>query len=183
MAKLYVAYGSNLNKEQMKDRCPGAEFVGTGSIENYELQFKGSLPHVHLIACSTVPGEGHLSAKGVEKMRSAFAREIFSQELMFTYQQQTEYRDRLREQGRESISEIAAKINAGEYLNPRIEELLVQLSDRLSHTTGKKVYGYLKSDVKAIVDQIVAELAGNENIRELYDLWYEQREKAICDTG
>ena len=23
MAKLYVAYGSNLNKEQMKDRCPG----------------------------------------------------------------------------------------------------------------------------------------------------------------
>lgn len=141
---------------------------------------EGHHPHVHLIACSTVPGEGHLSAKGVEKMRSAFAKEIFSQELMFTYQQQTEYRDRLREQGRERVSEIVAKINAGEYLNPRIEELLVQLSDRLSRTTGKKVYGYLKSDVKAIVDQIVAELAGDENIRELYDLWYEQRESVLC---
>ena len=140
---------------------------------------EGHHPHVHLIACSTVPGEGHLSAKGVEKMRSVFAREIFSQELMFTYQQQTEYRDRLREQGRERVSEIVAKINAGEYLNPRIEELLVQLSDRLSRTTGKKVYGYLKSDVKAIVDQIVAELAENENIRELYDLWYEQREDVL----
>ena len=140
---------------------------------------EGHHPHVHLIAYSTVPGEGHLSAKGVEKMRSAFAREIFSQELMFTYQQQTEYRDRLREQGRERVSEIVAKINAGEYLNPRIEELLVQLSDRLSRTTGKKVYGYLKSDVKAIVDQIVAELAGDENIRELYDLWYEQRENVL----
>lgn len=140
---------------------------------------EGHHPHVHLIAYSTVPGEGHLSAKGVEKMRSVFAREIFSQELMFTYQQQTEYRDRLREQGRESVSEIVAKINAGEYLNPRIEELLVQLSDRLSRTTGKKVYGYLKSDVKAIVDQIVAELAENENIRELYDLWYEQREDVL----
>ena len=136
---------------------------------------EGHHPHVHLIACSTVPGEGHLSAKGVEKMRSVFAREIFSQELMFTYQQQTEYRDRLREQGRERVSEIVAKINAGEYLNPRIEELLVQLSDRLSRTTGKKVYGYLKSDVKAIV----AELAENENIRELYDLWYEQREDVL----
>ena len=79
-------------------------------------------------------------------MRSVFAREIFSQELMFTYQQQTEYRDRLREQGRERVSEIVAKINAGEYLNPRIEELLVQLSDRLPRTTGKKVHGYLKSD-------------------------------------
>ena len=140
---------------------------------------EGHHPHVHLIAYSTVPGEGHLSTKGVEKMRSVFAREIFSQELMFTYQQQTEYRDRLREQGRERVSEIVAKINAGEYLNPRIEELLVQLSDRLSHTTGKKVYGYLKSDVKAIVDQIVAELAGDENIRELYDLWYEQRENVL----
>lgn len=140
---------------------------------------EGHHPHVHLIACSTVPGEGHLSTKGVEKMRSVFAREIFSQELMFTYQQQTEYRDRLREQGRECVSEIVAKINAGEYLNPRIEELLVQLSDRLSRTTGKKVYGYLKSDVKAIVEQIVAELAENENIRELYDLWYEQREDVL----
>ena len=43
MAKLYVAYGSNLNKEQMRYRCPTAKFVGTGIIEGYELQFKGAL--------------------------------------------------------------------------------------------------------------------------------------------
>ena len=40
MGKLYVAYGSNLNMEQMKGRCPGSVFLGTGVIENYELQFK-----------------------------------------------------------------------------------------------------------------------------------------------
>ena len=140
---------------------------------------EGHHPHVHLIAYSTVPGEGHLSKQGMENMRSAFAREIFSQELLFTYQQQTEYRDQLREQGRESISDIVAQINAGTYQNPRIEELLIQLADRLSRTTGKKVYGYLKSDVKAIVDQIVAELAGDENIQKLYNLWYEQREDVL----
>ena len=140
---------------------------------------EGHHPHVHLIAYSTVPGEGHLSTKGVEKMRSAFAKEIFSQELMFTYQQQTEYRDRLREQGRERVSEIVAKINAGEYLNPRIEELLIQLSDRLSRTTGKKVYGYLKPDIKALVDSIVEELSKDERIAKLYDLWYEQKENTI----
>ncbi|MGM9588226.1 MAG: MobP3 family relaxase [Candidatus Limivicinus sp.] len=140
---------------------------------------EGHHPHVHLIAYSTVPGEGHLSKQGMENMRSAFAREIFSQELLFTYQQQTEYRDQLRQQGRESISDIVAEINAGTYRNPRIEELLIQLADRLSRTTGKKVYGYLKPDVKAIVDQIVAELAGDENIRRLYDLWYEQREDVL----
>ena len=140
---------------------------------------EGHHPHVHLIAYSTVPGEGHLSKQGMENMRSAFAREIFSQELLFTYQQQTEYRNQLREQGRESISDIVAQINAGTYQNPRIEELLIQLADRLSRTTGKKVYGYLKPDVKAIVDQIVAELAGDENIHKLYDLWYEQREDVL----
>lgn len=140
---------------------------------------EGHHPHVHLIAYSAVPGEGHLSKQGMEDMRSVFARDIFSQELLFTYQQQTEYRDRLREQGRESISDIVAQINAGTYRNPRIEDLLLQLADRLSRTTGKKVYGYFKADVKTIVDQIVAELAGEENIKKLYDLWYGQREDVL----
>ncbi len=42
--RLYVAYGSNLNIRQMKYRCPGAKLYGTGTIEDYELQFKGQ-PH------------------------------------------------------------------------------------------------------------------------------------------
>lgn len=41
MGKLYVAYGSNLNLKQMAYRCPTATLVGTGVIQNYELQFKG----------------------------------------------------------------------------------------------------------------------------------------------
>lgn len=140
---------------------------------------EGHHPHVHLIAYSSVPGEGHLSKQGMENVRSTFAREIFAQELLCTYQQQTEYRDQLRQKGRESISYIVAEINAGTYQNPKVEALLVDLSNRLFRTSGKKVYGYLKSDVKAIVDQIVRELAGDENIRKLYDLWYEQREDVL----
>ena len=55
MGKLYVAYGSNLNMEQMKGRCPGSVFLGTGVIENYELQFKGSLHGAH---ATIAPKEG-----------------------------------------------------------------------------------------------------------------------------
>lgn len=55
----------------------------------------------------------------------------------------------------------------------------IQSKKRLANTTGKKVYGYLKADVKAIVDEIVAELSKDENIRKLYDLWYEQREDVL----
>lgn len=55
----------------------------------------------------------------------------------------------------------------------------MELADRLSKTSGKKVYGYLKPDVKAIVDSIVEELASDGRIKKLYDLWYGQKENTI----
>jgi len=140
---------------------------------------EGHHPHIHMIAYSSVPGEGYLSDKGVEKMRSAFAREIFSQDMLQTYERQTEYRDRLRQSSKERVAQIVEEISNGYYSNPQVEQLLIQLSQRLANTTGKKVYGYLKADVKAVVDEIVAELSKNENIRKLYDLWYEQREDVL----
>lgn len=45
---LYVAYGSNLNKRQMKYRCPGAKIVGTGIITDYKLNFRGSKSGAYL---------------------------------------------------------------------------------------------------------------------------------------
>lgn len=39
--KYYLAYGSNLNKRQMARRCPDAVPVGTVTISNYELVFRG----------------------------------------------------------------------------------------------------------------------------------------------
>ena len=43
MRKLYVAYGSNLNLEQMGRRCPTARIYGTGKVCDYTLEFRGSL--------------------------------------------------------------------------------------------------------------------------------------------
>jgi gamma-glutamylcyclotransferase (GGCT)/AIG2-like uncharacterized protein YtfP len=40
--KLYGAYGSNMNIEQMKGRCPGAILKSTGFIHGYRLTFRGS---------------------------------------------------------------------------------------------------------------------------------------------
>ena len=39
--KLYVAYGSNLNKQQMRHRCPSAKPVYTGYLNNWELIYEG----------------------------------------------------------------------------------------------------------------------------------------------
>lgn len=136
-------------------------------------------PHVHLIAYSTAEGQGYLSPKGVNNLRSSFAKDIFAQDLVSVYEKQTEHRDALRANSREIIAEIISKINSGIYDNPKLEEMLLLLADRLSKTSGKKVYGYLKEDVKAIINSIVDELAADERISALYDLWYEQRENVI----
>lgn len=37
---LYIAYGSNLNKEQMSRRCPNSEFVGAATLPHYKLEFR-----------------------------------------------------------------------------------------------------------------------------------------------
>lgn len=74
---------------------------------------------------------------------------------------------------------MVSKINSEVYISASIQHKLLELADRLLKTKGKKVYGYLKPDVKAIVDSIVDELANDSRIKKLYDLWYEQKENTI----
>lgn len=135
-------------------------------------------PHVHLLAYSTLEKEGFLTKQGVKKIRASLAKDIFSQDLLCIYEKQTVHRDELRLQGRRIAAEIVARINAGTYDNLEIEDRLLRLADRLSRTKGKKVYGYLKADVKALIDSIVDTLAEDERIAALYNLWYEQKEAA-----
>lgn len=138
-------------------------------------------PHVHLILYSTNPNEGYLTEKGIENLRSAFAfaRQIFAQDLVSIYEKQTEDRNKLRADSKAIVADIVNQINNGDYDNPTVEKLLRQLSDKLSHVSGKKQYGYLKADVKDIVDNIIIELSKDERIAKLYDIWYEQREEVL----
>jgi gamma-glutamylcyclotransferase (GGCT)/AIG2-like uncharacterized protein YtfP len=42
MKKVYLAYGSNLNLEQMAYRCPDAAVIGSTTLHDYQLLFRGS---------------------------------------------------------------------------------------------------------------------------------------------
>ena len=136
-------------------------------------------PHVHLMVWSEDEKEGYLSERGIEKLRSSFAKSIFAQDWCNTYDSYTKARNTLRQESRERMREIIGAINAGTYENKTIENLLLQLARRLSTTTGKKQYGYLKPELKRLVDAIVTEFAKAPRIAELYDLWYEQKESGI----
>ena len=140
---------------------------------------EGHHPHIHMIAYSTKPNEAYLTEKGIENIKSNLAKVIFRQDLISIYQKQTEHRDKLRAEARDIVEDLVSKINSEIYISASIQHKLLELADRLSKTKGKKVYGYLKPDVKALVDSIVEELASDDRIKKLYDLWYEQKENTI----
>ena len=136
-------------------------------------------PHVHLMVWSEDEQEGYLSERGIEKLRLSFAKSIFAQDWCNVYDRYTEARNTLRQESRERMREIIGAINAGTYENQTIENLLLQLVRQLSMSTGKKQYGYLKPELKRLVDAIVEEFAKDPHIAELYNLWYKQKESGI----
>lgn len=139
---------------------------------------EGHHPHVHLIAYSTKPGEGFLTKQGMGIIRSALAQEIFRQDLVNVYQRQTTHRDELRRVSREKVAGLIQQISGGTCENLKLEPLLRALSEQLSKVKGKKVYGYLRPELKALVNKIVDELARDERITALYDLWYQDKQAA-----
>lgn len=139
---------------------------------------EGHHPHVHLIAYSTKPGEGFLTKQGMEKIRSALAQEIFRQDLISVYQQETTHRDELRRASREKVAGLVQQISGGSCENPKLESMLRELTGKLSNVKGKKVYGYLRPELKALVNKIVDELAKDSRIAQLYDLWYRDKQAA-----
>lgn len=56
MSKLYIAYGSNLSKMQMRARCPGARVVCKSWLHDYRLVFQGQPYNAH---ANVIPAEGY----------------------------------------------------------------------------------------------------------------------------
>lgn len=140
---------------------------------------EGHHPHVHMICYSTDPKEGYLTKKGIEKMKSGFVKNIFGQELEGIYIEQSKRRDELKQESREVLIELITEMKNGIMQNSNIEEKLINLSDRLKFTNGKKQYGYLQPQLKGMVDEIVDELAKDERVEKAYRLWYEMRNEVL----
>lgn len=136
-------------------------------------------PHVHLVVYSSNPSEGYLTKKGIEAMRSAYAHDIFRQEFMSIYEKKTEQRELLKEQADKSLLFMLQQMRCGLCHNDKISEQMQLLSKRLGNTGGKKVYGYLKADVKAIVDGIVDELAKEATVAACYQAWLESKNEIL----
>lgn len=132
---------------------------------------KESNPHVHIVVYSDDPHEGYLTSNGIEKIRSAFANDIYKDELQNLYQQQNAVRDKLRSEAENVMRNLLLELNNSHEPDPQLEQFVLKLQSQLRNSKGKKVYGYLQPNVKKTVDQIVAELAKNPVLKKMYDEW------------
>ncbi len=128
-------------------------------------------PHIHLMVYSAKGNDGFLTEPSIEAMRSELAHDIFRQDFAHIYEQQNQSRSLLKQNAASVMQELILQMQSGICENKVIEEKILLLSERLQNTGGKKVYGYLKADVKAIIDQIVDELAKDERVEKLYTAW------------
>ena len=132
---------------------------------------KESNPHVHIVVYSANSQEGYLTKPGIEKIRSAFANDIYHDELQNLYQQQTNIRDNLRSEAESVMKNLLSELRNSSLDDPQLKQLVLKLYSQLRYSKGKKVYGYLQPNVKKTVDQIVAELAKNSALKEMYSEW------------
>ena len=128
-------------------------------------------PHVHLMVYSAKDNDGFLTQPAIEAMRSEMAHDIFRQDFAHIYEHQNAARSDLKQGAADVMTELLSQMQNHVGENKAIEADLLLLSRRLQNTGGKKVYGYLKADVKAIIDRIVDELAKEERIDKLYRAW------------
>ena len=138
-------------------------------------------PHIHLLVYSTNPKQGFLTKAGIDKIRSAFANDIFHDDLQSIYQEQTVSRDELKAVSKNEFESIVNIIASNDHTDPQLEELIRKLYIQLQNVKGKKVYGYLPKEIKETVNKIFSELAKDENIRQLYDKWC-SLERLKCKT-
>ena len=134
---------------------------------------KETNPHVHMMVWSSRPGEPYLSREGIHNIKQTLASDIFRQEHLQIYKKQTEVRDDIKTSCRNRIEALVAEIRSGKHaFSLEILAKMELLSEKLQRHKGKKVYGYLDKNTKALVKDIVKMLGADEQISAMYDAWH-----------
>lgn len=169
---------NNADKWKKQVRKNTIEIAKAHNIQPSDLQWYAAFhntthhPHIHLLVYSK-SGQGYLTNKGIESMRSAFGNDIFRNEQFKLFKQQTEYRNKLKDEFDELLEEVFDDCNYIFEPSSQLFNLILELRKQLDNCKGKKIYGYLPKETKDIVNEILKELMKDENLSELYFKWNE----------
>lgn len=169
---------NNADKWKKEVRKNMIEIAKAHNIQPSDLQWYAAFhntthhPHIHLLVYSK-SGQGYLTNKGIESMRSAFGNDIFRNEQYKLFKQQTEYREKLKDEFDELLDEVFDDCNYIFEPSLKLFNLILELRKQLDNCKGKKVYGYLPKKTKDVVNEILKKLMKDENLSELYSKWNE----------
>ena len=136
-------------------------------------------PHIHMVCYSTNPKDGYLSKTGIKNIKSGLMQNIYGSELQMIYAEKTVKRDELKAESKKAVEQFAQSIVSGNMENEHLEKLLVELSENLKYTKGKRVYGYLPPRTKQLVDEITDGLCKLPSVSKAYDLWYKLQDDVV----
>ncbi|MCR4598310.1 MAG: relaxase MobL [Acetatifactor sp.] len=131
---------------------------------------EGHHPHVHLMVYSAGK-DGYLSRKGIEKLKSEFANDVFRNEMTCVYEVKSRQRKAVKEAAEKSLRDALDRLKQGISDSPELAVKTAILGRRLSGLKGRKVYGYLNGNVKDEVDEIVRMIEKDPAVREAYEKW------------
>lgn len=167
---------NNANAWKNLVRRNALEIAKAHKIEASDMQWYGAFhntthhPHIHLMVYSK-SGQGYLTNKGIESMRSTFGNDIFRNEQYKLFKIQTEIRDELKNEAKNVIDDLLKNINNDFYMSDKMVELFKTLAEQLKSYNGRLMYGYLPKSIKETINNIVAELAKDKNIAKLNLKW------------
>ena len=141
----------------------------------------GHHPHIHLFIYSNDPKEGYINTKGIKSIKSAFANEIFKDDLKHSFVNQTEYRNQIKDEMSQLVNKISTN-PLSQYNNNTLNYLqnsLLNLADKMPET-GKHYYKYQSKEVKSLVDDILKNLTEKSpDMLKLYNMWCTEQEKIL----
>lgn len=129
-------------------------------------------PHCHLLIYSTGK-QPYINRTGIEKIKSAMATDIFRDELSVIYKEQQQSITATYDESAKILDDITTTGKEN------IRDKLLQLSEKLEKYQGKKVYGYLPKEMKALVNSIASDLAKEPAVQDAYNKYLDAREKQL----
>ena len=91
-------------------------------------------------------------------------------EMLHLYEEKDITRAQVNRCAEERLRELVSQIRENDW-DPILTQQITALSARLKTVTGKKQYGYLRPEVKRMVNDIAARLAADPLIDEMYRHW------------
>ncbi len=140
---------------------------------------EGHHPHIHMVVYSTDLKEGFVTRAGIEEIRRIYGHEIFHNDLLHSYQKQTEKRDEIKHYSKELVEKLLYDMNHQMSHNEILFDKISELKESLKNYHGRLMYAYIPRESKQLINDILRELERDHTLTVFYEQWKMYKEDIV----